>query len=365
MRLVGTLLASLLFYGCGSTSEGPVFIDIADDFSRISINDISGLPNDKYKEHFQVFVAEKHRLKPDQSPMVGLYTTEGQQLHFEPIFPFYPGITYVARFKQGEEWLEREFLVPDIDRQPVNEVVQVYPTSQRIPLNILKFYIQFSDSMAMGFAYDNIDFVNEAGDTLQDVYLPLEEELWSPDMKRFTLLLDPGRIKRGLRSQEELGYVFDIGKQYKLVVNKNWHDANDRPLQHSFSKSFRIEGYSGVFEDNLVISQFPPKGSTEVLKVKSQSILDYALMQNFIRVFDAEGNELSGTVAVSEEETVWEFTPDQPWSKGKHTLLVSKIIEDLAGNNMINPFDVDNQEQETIVMPVDGYLKLSFWPEEE
>ena len=33
--------------------------------------------------------------------------------------------------------------------------------------------------------------------------------------------------------------------------------------------------------------------------------------------------------------------PTQPWSRGEHTLLVQKTIEDLAGNNIGKAFEVD------------------------
>ena len=38
-----------------------------------------------------------------------------------------------------------------------------------------------------------------SGQAVADPFLELDEELWSTDGRRFTLLFDPGRIKRGLK----------------------------------------------------------------------------------------------------------------------------------------------------------------------
>jgi hypothetical protein len=36
--------------------------------------------------------------------------------------------------------------------------------------------------------------------------------------------------------------------------------------------------------------------------------------------------------------------PETPWRRGKHKLLIRTTIEDLAGNNIGEPFDVDKLE---------------------
>ena len=51
-------------------------------------------------------------------------------------------------------------------------------------------------------------------------FLELDEELWSPDGTRFTLIFDPGRIKRGLKPREEVGPVLEAGKSYSLVIDR-------------------------------------------------------------------------------------------------------------------------------------------------
>jgi hypothetical protein len=64
--------------------------------------------------------------------------------------------------------------------------------------------------------------------------------------------------------------------------------------------------------------------------------MDHALALRMIQV-----ENIAGTPKLSDNEKTWTFTPDQPWKPGKHRLLVQTTIEDLAGNNIGKPFEVD------------------------
>ena len=47
----------------------------------------------------------------------------------------------------------------------------------------------------------------------------------------------------------------------------------------------------------------------------------------------------------SGEERIWYFKPDEPWSSGEFYLSISTALEDLAGNRIGRPFDVNVLEQ--------------------
>jgi hypothetical protein len=44
---------------------------------------------------------------------------------------------------------------------------------------------------------------------------------------------------------------------------------------------------------------------------------------------------------VRAHETRWDFTPRQPWVAGTYHLVANKRLEDLAGNSIGRPFEVD------------------------
>src|SRR5581483_747984 len=107
------------------------------------------------------------------------------------------------------------------------------------PENQLKFYFHFSAPMKQGEAYEHIHLLNEAGKPIELAFLELGEELWDPSGKRFTLFIDPGRIKKGLKPREDLGPVLEEGKSYTLVIDRDWKDAEGEALKESFKKTFR------------------------------------------------------------------------------------------------------------------------------
>ena len=56
---------------------------------------------------------------------------------------------------------------------------------------------------------------------------------------------------------------------------------------------------------------------------------------------DETGKLLAGEVEISNEESIYSFIPDEPWSKGTFIVQIEARLEDLAGNNLNRPFDRD------------------------
>jgi len=58
-------------------------------------------------------------------------------------------------------------------------------------------------------------------------------------------------------------------------------------------------------------------------------------------VTDRSGKKIDGAIEVSEEETRWQFRRKGPWTAGGYYLVIDKALEDLAGNSVGRPFEVD------------------------
>ena len=50
---------------------------------------------------------------------------------------------------------------------------------------------------------------------------------------------------------------------------------------------------------------------------------------------------MRGQISVAREETEWRFIPDTPWSAREYPIVIRTTLEDLAGNHINRPFDVD------------------------
>jgi hypothetical protein len=280
--------------------------------------------------------------------VLGSYAVEGNVLRFTPRFALRPGMKYrvVLRPAGSAEpkarEITKEIAVPALTFAEPPKVTAIYPTASKLPDNQLRFYIHFSRPMRQGEAYIHIKLLTADGRPVNRAFLEIGEELWDGSGQRLTLLLDPGRVKKGLKPREEFGPVLEAGRSYRLVVDKAWRDADGQPLAASFEKRFAalppIET-AVDFKQWTVTS--PKAGSREALVVRFDRPLDRALLMRMITVEGAGGKPVAGEIELGEEERRWQFRPVQPWSAGKFNLAVDTALEDSAGNNLDRPFEVD------------------------
>ena len=133
-------------------------------------------------------------LEKNNQGILGNFVTDDASLIFEPPIPLTPGLTY--HILQNNIPIG-EILVPFDVKIQSPELISIYPESDTLPENALKFYFQFSKPMRTGQSLQFICLLNKNKDTLYNVFLNLQPELWSSSTVH-TLWLDPGRIKRGL-----------------------------------------------------------------------------------------------------------------------------------------------------------------------
>jgi hypothetical protein len=269
---------------------------------------------------------------PGNPPLFGTHSVENGQLVFRPRFPLSPGVTYYARFGDVSAVIQGPQPVPT----PPTQVVAIYPSLPVLPDNQLKFYLVFSAPMRGGDEiWSKIRLVDSNG---TPAYLPfVSQELWNRDFTRLTLIFDPGRIKRGVKPNVDMGPVLVEGKHYTLIVDRELKDGNGNPLNQAFRHDFA----AGPAERRAIDPQQwkfadPRPGTMVPLTIYFDRPLDYALLGD---VFQIPG--VSGKGAIHPGETSWSFQPDQPWKEGDYNLVISMTLEDLAGNRIGRPFDVD------------------------
>lgn len=299
-------------------------------------------------------------------PMLGSYEIVSNRLRFTPRFPWRPSVRYRAELSLNQkpggsasDSRSLEFEIPATRRRPP-EVAAIWPSSEELPENLLKFYIHFTQPMRRGDNYRAIKLLDQSGKTIADPFLELGEELWDRPGKRFTLLLDPGRIKRGLKPHDDVGPVLEQGSTYTLVVGTAWHAATGEPLGKSHSKAFRV-----IAPDTAQPSlgrwklRVPPAGTSDPLIVQLGESLDHSILQHAI---DVEINEtpLDGVIEIQQKETVWEFHPSEPWQVGKYRLVANSTLEDLAGNSLGRPFEVELTDPPTREVPAVNQAKSVF-----
>lgn len=364
LRLV---FAALCWLGCDLCS--PALNCLADDLPHIVLTpktadhpaafEALGLPageldrlkslepdDPAFSKIFSVYVAGKSA-DPSVPPVGGTYRVDGTRLVFTPRYPPLPGLKYRAALALANATpIERELALPKAPRGETKpaRVAQIYPSANVLPENHLRFYIHFSEPIDRGQAYEHLELLDQAGKPVEAAFLELGEELWDPSGRRFTLLLDPGRIKQGLKPREEQGPILQSGKKYTLVVKKGWLDQQGHPLAAEFRKPFSV---GPVIDERIDPQQWkinaPHVGTTEPLVVRFPRPLDRALLERTLSVVDRQGRPIAGRIAIADAERRWEFTPDSAWTGLGQQLVVDTVLEDTAGNNIARAFEVDEQ----------------------
>ncbi|MDB5350361.1 MAG: hypothetical protein JWN86_1608 [Planctomycetota bacterium] len=285
------------------------------------------------------------------SPSIpGRYRVIGEILRFEPTYAYEPGLHHRVRLDpsllphpRADTVPLAEFTPPPVPKPPAAFVVRVEPSGPVLPENLLKFYLYFSAPMTRGQVYEHVRLFDASGTVLVSPFLEIGEELWDASGTRLTLLLDPGRIKRGLRPRDEDGPILESGETYSLRIDREWHDASGQPLREDCKRSFRAGPADETQPDPKAWKiQSPASATRGPLNLTFPEPLDRAMLDRAIVIHDPTGQKVRGEVRVEEGSLRWSFLPEHPWTDGEYTIRVEPELEDLAGNSVARPFEVDN-----------------------
>ena len=298
----------------------------------------------------------KSGVEPGAIPAAaGRFELSGESVYsvyFIPRFPFIAGMRYSLLVyhplvggtsdSPGFWNIQR----PAVESAPAASVVAIYPDVEQVPVNLLKFYVQFSEPMSDGRAEQAIRVCrDDTQEPLDGVFVPMDPELWDRSRQRLTLLLDPARIKHGLVPNLEVGYPLIEGVPFRLFIDPDFRDAKGRPLKAGAERRYEVGPEVRLrIDPQRWKLRVPAAGSLEPLAVEFERPLDYALLQRCLWVSGPLGTPVSGSVETGRGEGSWLFAPESPWIEGRHQLIVERQLEDLAGNSPVRVFDRDMTE---------------------
>ena len=174
------------------------------------------------------------------------------------------------------------------------------------------------------------------------------QELWSADGRRLTLLLDPGRIKRGVTANLAEGPPLRQGRTYTLSV---------APATGSGARiRFRVSAPRRTPLNPTAWRLTPPAAGTRgPLVLRFDRVMDSALLRDAITVRSAQGRAVAGTATAADGERAWLFTPASPWGRSVYRIVFSADLEDVSGNRIGEALDHDvgaaPPKQNTLELP--------------
>ncbi len=336
----------------------PQYGDVLVTLDAAVVRALRESPPDPWTDLFALYTGDA---SPDATtvPMIGTYSIVDEGIRFTPRFPPVAGQPYRARLHlaalaertgrsvaaDAPAIVEAVVGVTGPSGEPSTIVTHITPSADRLPANLLRFYVHFSAPMRVGEAGDRIRLLDAEGAIVEDAFLTVPEELWDPERRRLTVLLDPGRIKRDLRPHEELGLPLQAGKRYTLVIDERWRDGTGLPLQAAFETSFTVVSPDREIPrtDTWRITT-PSPGTRDPLTLDFPEPLDAALLLRLLTVQRADGTAIPGRAELARAETRWSFTPESDWAADDYRIEVRTELEDIAGNNLRRPFDLDRDE---------------------
>lgn len=344
--------AAVCVPACRSDPGGPIDIHIASPgaivVSGLSSAEARALADAEWSsETWQRLL--QVRVRGAQDAMAGTHAISDGRLEFRPAFPLDAGRDYdvtlnldLIPVRRVGGIVARTVALPAPDRTPVTRVTDVHPAATAWPANLLRAYIHFSGAMSRDGGLPHIRLVDDRGQEVEEVFLPLEADFWNADHTRYTVFFDPGRVKRGILPNRQHGRALVPGRTYALVIDAAWRDALGRPLvgpyRHEFLAGPEIEAPLSVADWRV---QVPAAGARQPLTVEFPWLIDRGLAERSFAMVGPDGRPIGGVQDVAGGDRRWIFTPRDPWVAGEYRLTALPILEDPAGNQIGRAFEVD------------------------
>ena len=282
-------------------------------------------------------------LGPELVTTAGTWTRAGKTVRFVPRFGPVAGSAFVLIGRadhRSHPWRElARFAVPEAEHTPTTIVESIDPTVDTVPANLLRFSVTFSAEMEEGSATGNVRVLDESGAEVLGALLEMPPELWDRSRRRLTVLLEPGRIKRGLQPNVQAGAPLQEGGSVTVVVGSAIRDSGGAQLKAEARRKFHVGAPIRSRVDPARWDVRWPDGRTDPVVVLFDRALDRALVGRYLGVVDPSGHPVPGTATLAEDARQWVFDPAENLADPR--LRVDARLEDLAGNSVRRVFDRD------------------------
>jgi hypothetical protein len=270
-------------------------------------------------------------------PLFGTVSKQRGTLVFTPSVAFVAGAIYRVELEIPNGSVAKHWVTLQPEKE-IRPLVTLSPASIAIPANTLKLYLDFSEPMEQGVFLKHLTLQKRNGEEIAGAFR--ETELWSPDGKRLTIMFHPGRQKTGVNLNLDEGPVLIAGEGYDLVVSGQWRSTAGIALGRE--SAFHLEPIAADHEqpDPARWQIHPPKAGTHApIVVITNELFEPQIFARALQVTQTPGKAEAKVIDLKRIE--WRFTPEQPWKPSEHRITIDPELEDLAGNNLLKPMEVD------------------------
>ena len=208
--------------------------------------------------------------------------------------------------------------------QPTPRVVLVQPSGPEVPANLLRISIRFA-AQVEGPLLPRLTLLRADGRQVQEPFL--EQELWSPSGKILTVMMHPGRVKTGLKAQDEMGPILSVGDDVALALDgvpiKRW-SVGPADETGPIASAWKVSAVRVESKQPLVVALDGPIDGRDA---------------DYLAIADVRDRRVAGRAQLTDGESTWTFTPSAPWRPGAYKLVVRGTLEDPAGNRLGSHFE--------------------------
>ncbi|HQZ29146.1 MAG: hypothetical protein KA250_03365 [Verrucomicrobiales bacterium] len=227
-------------------------------------------------------------------------------------------------------------------------VIEIWPEESLVPANHLKFYLRFPQPMERNEVFRHLRLVevDEKGSEVAEVPEPFREvELWDETFTRMTLWFHPGRQKPGVNLNVEIGPILEEGKRYRLEISSAWKSETGETLfpnghHHPFSA-----GPADNDSPNPAQWKIESAPTGERIPIKPGETLDVFSFQKRVTLVKRSDPQTALPCRIEFRPESFLLTPKERLAPGDYTLVIDPRLEDLAGNSIARPFNLDLEKQ--------------------
>ena len=287
-----------------------------------------------------------HKATKTITPMPGEYSYDFDDdpsfLIFTPYQRISEDILYAAQELVNGQITEYDhsFWHPDTD---TTNILICPPDEPELPANHLKFYVHFTRPMRPTESWEHFSLKDLRTGKL--VPRPFRHiDLWDEQNRRLTLWFHPGRQKTGVNLNEDLGGILTAGHSYLLLIDPEWKTQTGKPLDLSVKKRYYFTAIDADHEqpapNNWELT--PPTADTvQPLIISFGEMLDFATAGKAVTTCSCNEELIEFSQQADWDGTRVKIFPSKPWATGNYTIALNPRLEDLAGNSLERPFEVD------------------------
>src|SRR5258708_9197937 len=195
-----------------------------------------------------------------------------------------------------------------------------------IPANTLRHYFLFDGPARGRVSQTAVELRRADGNPPRAPFMDLGQELWSPDGRRLTILFDPGRIKRDIEATGAAAAPLQAPERYRVRLGP-------------FTHPFRVTPPERRPLDPALWSVAAPRGPRAPVTIRFDRVMDAALLGDQVTLANAQGVPRAARAVVSADDRTLRLWPTAPLRPGRYDVLVSPILEDIAGNRVAAALD--------------------------